>query len=491
MIGLDRGIVVRFEIRWAVLVVAFVACLGPACGSTNCTGCMALPQAGSIGWLYRGSYEGGLYPGGALDPPPAHAAAAVAASAHVVPRAPDGTPHDDGLIGLVSIGMSNAAQEFAAFEHLTQSDPMHSARVVLINGAVGGYTAADMAAVDAAGASASPYWQNLLARVAAGGLSPEQVQVAWIKVSDPAASAAPFPTHALELAGEIAQIARTLRAGFPNLRLAYLSSRTFGGFSSAGEPVAFETGLAVKWVIAAQITGDSTLAHGEDGSAAVAPVLLWGPYLWSDPSLPSPPPGTLLSSDFEPDGTHPSASGEAKVAASLAGALAMSTASAAWWQPDPGMQSVVLEASADAYVSNLAPLTHHGAEPVLDAGAGTAVVRFDLPSISGQVVRASLWMRVEQGAGGWIDERDPGSWTEAMLDSTTLPPSSGIVAAFPFSSREASVAVDVTASVNAKIASSASSVGFGIGAPPGGMARFSSRETSSGPRLVLLVSASP
>ena len=102
------------------------------------------------------------------------------------------------------------------------------------------------------------------------------------------------------------------RALFPNLRIVYLGSRTYGGYANGGlnpEPYAYESAFPARWLIQRQIKGDAELAE------AKSPLLLWGPYLWADGTS-----GRKLDSlvweraDFVGDGVHPSeSSGRGKV----------------------------------------------------------------------------------------------------------------------------------------------------------------------------------
>jgi hypothetical protein len=105
------------------------------------------------------------------------------------------------------------------------------------------------------------------------------------------------------------------RARFPNLRFAYLGSRTYGGYAVGAlnrEPYAYESAFAARWLIQRQMKGDPELAEPK------APLLLWGPYLWADGEK-----GRKLDSlvwrrdDFGGDGVHPSNSGREKVATLL------------------------------------------------------------------------------------------------------------------------------------------------------------------------------
>ena len=94
---------------------------------------------------------------------------------------------------------------------------------------------------------------------------------------------------------------------FPNLKQGFLTSRIYAGYASTPlnpEPHAYETAFADKWLIAEQIAGKSDLQ----------PWLAWGPYLWADGMKPRQDGLIWTREDLGPDGTHPSPSGQAKVA---------------------------------------------------------------------------------------------------------------------------------------------------------------------------------
>jgi hypothetical protein len=71
----------------------------------------------------------------------------------------------------------------------------------------------------------------------------------------------------------------------------------------------------MRGVIRKQIGGDAGLNADPSKGEVEAPVLLWGPYLWAAGAAPRKSDGlAYLPEDFSGDGTHPSASGSAKVA---------------------------------------------------------------------------------------------------------------------------------------------------------------------------------
>lgn len=75
------------------------------------TGNVPLPDLGAA--TYKG-FPGGLYPNGSNTPPAAHQQAGLTQAAAVVPLNAAGVPDErQGLIGLISIGLSNTTIEFS------------------------------------------------------------------------------------------------------------------------------------------------------------------------------------------------------------------------------------------------------------------------------------------------------------------------------------------------------------------------------------------
>jgi len=269
------------------------------------------------GEKYHG-HEGGLYPGGKNERPKGHDAAGLALAKRVVPLGPDGKPADGGKVVLLSVGMSNTTQEFSAFKRLADADSDKSPSLVIVDGAQGGQTAFRIKDPDDKG-SGTKYWEVVDQRLKAAGATREQVQVAWIKQAD-AGPTQGFPKYAETLRDELRQIARAMHRRFPNLKMVYLSSRTYGGFARTGlnpEPYAFESGLSVKWLIEEQIKGSPELNYDPAKGPVQAPWLAWGPYLWANGPAKNPDGLSYEESDFAADGTHPSPAGQRKVAGQL------------------------------------------------------------------------------------------------------------------------------------------------------------------------------
>ena len=254
-------------------------------------------------------FSGGLYPGGSNQRPAAHSADGVRMASLVTPRDALGEPDGNGKIGLLAVGMSNTAGEFADFTRLAAGEASINPSLVLVNGAQPGKVASEW--IDPQ-ADTYTYVDNMLAE---RGVSPQQVQVAWIKLTNFLIN--DFPNAQYQLQADLQTILHNLKAKFPNLAIAYFSSRTRSYTYWQGlnpEPGAFETGFAVKWLVEAQINGDMALNFDPARGAAVAPYIAWGPYLWADGHNPRADGLTWMESDMVRDCTHPSPQGEDKVA---------------------------------------------------------------------------------------------------------------------------------------------------------------------------------
>ena len=268
---------------------------------------------------YKGE-DGGLYGGGKNEPPEVHRAAALDASRGIIPLDVACNPSKDGKIVLMSVGMSNTAGEFATFKEIADRDPQKSQHLVIVNGAVGGAGARSWSN----GPQSGP-WLTVAQRLKEAKVSPQQVQVAWIKHADPMPSPDTTPLeYAKNLKNWLASIVRTLKAEYPNVKIVFLSSRTYGGYDAAGlrlvnpEPFAYETAFSVRWLIQEQIKGDANLNHDQKKGKVVAPLLLWGPYLWADGVTPRKGDGLVWErKDFTNDGVHPTLKGREKVADQL------------------------------------------------------------------------------------------------------------------------------------------------------------------------------
>jgi hypothetical protein len=262
---------------------------------------------------YKGE-DGGLYGGGKNEPPPALATAAKRATAVIQPLDADGKPSADGIIGLVSISMSNATQEFSYFKQIADKDAAKSPRVVIVDCAQGGQAMAQWVSPRA------PAWAEADRRLLAAHVSPNQVQVAWIKLAN-VGPTGDLAEHGKKLQQDTQAVLQNAKSRFPNLQIAYLGSRIYGGYSNGRlnpEPYAYEGAFAARWLIRDQMQRSLELNYDPAHGPIKAPLLLWGPYLWADGINPRRDDALMWQrTDLGPDGTHPSQSGREKVATML------------------------------------------------------------------------------------------------------------------------------------------------------------------------------
>jgi hypothetical protein len=293
------------------------------------------------GQLYLGQFAGYLY-NGSNSPPPDHSAVGVAAGAAVQPLDVNGNPNPTGKIVLISMGMSNAADEWCdsfttctsySFmgQAATNSNVNHTTLVIL-NGAVSGQDA---------GTYACPYGNcplnstnpNNYDRIVNNTLTPAgvtaaQVQAVWVKDADGLAfdyPSLPSPiADAYDYEYELGQIVRAIKIRFPNVQQVFFSSRIYAGYnplSESPEPYAYEYGFAVKWFVNAQIvqreTGTIDPLAGDLLTAA--PWVAWSAYIWGNDS--NNLPGSLALNwpiaYYEPDLMHPQSNGVDQVAGAL------------------------------------------------------------------------------------------------------------------------------------------------------------------------------
>jgi hypothetical protein len=119
------------------------------------------------------------------------------------------------------------------------------------------------------------------------------------------------------------------------------------------------TAFAVRWLIEDQIAGDPLLGEG------VAPVLLWGPYLWAAGETPRADGLTLLQSDCEPDFIHPNDDDERKVGALLSAFFNQDPVAAPWFRAQSASRLLRFDMLADATVDQTQPGTNFGAQSSL------------------------------------------------------------------------------------------------------------------------------
>lgn len=270
--------------------------------------------------LATGSYleaQGGLYPLGSNEIPPSHLALGLQRASLITPLDATGQPDPAGVIGFAAVGFSNSHREFAEFIRTHGEDSRFEDAVRLVNLAQGGQHIAAWAD------SRSRAWRQADEMLAAAGVTAAQVQVLWVKMAERLGVNPDdgFPANTLRYEEELSEVLRLLDAQFPNLQVAYISSRAFGGYNTTSspspEPIAYEEGFGVKWTIEAQIGRIPELNADPAAGDVVAPWIAWGPYLWADGVTARSDGLTWQCRDFRGDGVHTEGTGLAKVADQL------------------------------------------------------------------------------------------------------------------------------------------------------------------------------
>jgi hypothetical protein len=133
------------------------------------------------------SFEGGLYEDGTNTIPSDHLADGIKFASSIQPRDTNGNPSPSGKFVLVSIGMSNASDEFNAFKLQAKKNPsVNTTTQVIANGAAGSMQACAWVQPYGSPPCASVSLPNQYDRIrdnvlAAVGLTEAQVEVLWLE----------------------------------------------------------------------------------------------------------------------------------------------------------------------------------------------------------------------------------------------------------------------------------------------------------------------
>jgi len=320
----------------------------------DATAIMDMPQPGGSCLTYK-SFQGGLYENCSNTVPTDHDADGQTFGGQIQPLDLNGNPSSTGKIVFVSMGMSNAQQEFGAFiTSATKNTSVNNTTLALSNSAASNMVACfwfPAYGAPSCNSTVQNQYDRIATAMATRGIGAEQVQVAWIKNANgrvhtnsrgcsplgtlcvplcdpttPGCSNTATSTDALNVEQELGNALRAAKQRWPNLKLAFLTSRIYGGYAPPGggcpEPYAYETGYAVKWLIEAQISQIRTgiidpVAGDLNYNNGTAPWIAWGPYFWADGPVPrsdglvwcdgtlSPGPPCNGEVDFAADGEHP------------------------------------------------------------------------------------------------------------------------------------------------------------------------------------------
>ena len=280
---------------------------------------------------YQGS-QGGLYPNGSNVRPASHDSDGVTFAQAIQPLDSNGNPSSTGKYVMLMLGESTAVDYMGQFMPLAMNDPAKDPALVIVNGAQGGATPNKLTTT-----TNNKYWNTILANYLPDqGVTAKQVVAAWIEDSNGIATGT-FPTDMTGLQGNYETVMQNLHTLFPNLTLAYFSSRIYAGYGNGvstvnPEPYAYEAAFAAKWAIQDQLNGASNLNYNPNNGAVKAPWMSWGPYYWANGLLPRSDGMLWTCQDLQKDGTHPSSpAGDLKVAGQILNFLKTDDTTAPWF----------------------------------------------------------------------------------------------------------------------------------------------------------------
>jgi hypothetical protein len=314
---------------------------GPPGMEPNCdnisTGLLPIEDLGT--GTYQG-LQGGLYPDGLNTMPAGHLADGLDLAEQIGPVDALGNPDPSGAFAFLAVGMSNTEIESDPIIDVLELHAERAAKLVLVNGAKGGRDTDKMSDLT------NDYWVGpnglpgiLDDRLMDAGVTAPQVQVIWLKQARAGDEFTTFAEYTAHFEEEMITIIQALRSKFPNLKLMYLSNRSYGGYASTPlnpDPYAYWTGWGDKWLIEAQLAGDPRLNYDPAAGPVVAPWLAWGPTLWADGLVPrSDGLVWVCPDDFLVNGTHPSGIGSEKVAGLMDAFVTSDFTSQQWFFENP------------------------------------------------------------------------------------------------------------------------------------------------------------
>jgi len=294
--------------------------------------------------------EGGLYPNGSNVRPATngYAGTGINLAGDVAPVTDFGNPANNPAEVLISIGFSNPNREFQDFAGLANADATKNPFLHVVDGAKGDEASTCLSGRLQLAVCDPSYWTEYVPnQLAQAGVTANQVKVVWLKETDPNGVLDGFPMAADELRCDLETIISGLvmpgcvngnpqpglLAHFPNLKLVYVSSRTFGGYSAdngSPETYAYETGYAVQGVVSDFISGPLE---------GTTPWISWGPYLWTNGLKPRSDGLVWTCQDVEgKDGRHPcDPRGHMKVASMLLNFFKTDPTTAGWFNLGPNV----------------------------------------------------------------------------------------------------------------------------------------------------------
>jgi lysophospholipase L1-like esterase len=254
-----------------------------------------------------------------------HEDAGFLASADITPRLANGTPDDSGIVGMISLGMSNAgivSNRFSQLMFLTGGgDPDRHPAFRWVQGTQNSKTAESWSNPN------DSCWANALGKVTTAGLAVPQIQAAWIMMTQKYPNVVySGSTGAPMTETQMRTIVDNLLDVFPAVKALYISGLNYTGYSNNPELSFADRERAPE-------------PHVHDDSILLTEMVLaddlpvWTDFydFWANGEMANPLTGLLYTlADLTSDGVHPSIDGTIKMASSLKARFKADPVSAAW-----------------------------------------------------------------------------------------------------------------------------------------------------------------
>lgn len=230
-------------------------------------------------------HQGGLYPYGANYAPSGHAKQIKTANKNIFPRNTLGTKDlVNGKIGLAIMGASNPLHIANYLIPAYQADAAANDKLTIVNNGQEGMSIDKM--------FTTAYFSNCLDNITACGLTAKQVQAVIFKTDtlETDIDTLTFNDYIITHKAAFVSAMQEILIDYPNCQIVYFVGRhttryALEGYEKHFEPRAYYNCWLIKALIEAQIFGDTTLKC--KGAGKKAPVLAWGPPLYSNGPVPN------------------------------------------------------------------------------------------------------------------------------------------------------------------------------------------------------------
>lgn len=305
----------RPQTATAVLTIPIGAPTGSSCTDIDWNVAGTSTPLTNLIDLGTGTYygvQGGLYLNGSNVMPASHDSDGVGFAQAIQPLDANGNPDPNGKYALLFIGMSCAVDTSLQFIQDATAEPTLNPNLVFVPGAMLGANAEGWSDPTFGG------WVDIMDFfLPQQGVTANQVVAAWVLTTDGHMQGT-FPGDMTTLQAEYESIAQNLHSFFPNLTMAFYTSRFYGAYGTgqpgdaSPEPFAYESGFAVRGMITDQLNGVPSMNYNPANGPVLAPWVAWADYDWAN-GLRARSDGLAWScQDFDTGGEHASTQGSEK-----------------------------------------------------------------------------------------------------------------------------------------------------------------------------------